>query len=53
MSARFRIRPVPVREQVARWRAAVRARCTCSPGPRDLAEPHDPECSLWNTGWLG
>ena len=34
-----------------RQQAAVRARCTCADGFPDHAQ-HDPDCSLWNSGWL-
>jgi hypothetical protein len=32
--------------------AAILDRCTCEAGPHDLTEPHDPDCSLQNTGYL-
>lgn len=39
---------------VARAAAVVRDRCTCT--DRDPELPplagHEPDCSLWNTGWL-
>ena len=39
-------------EALARTNAAVRARCTCQPGPRSTMEQHDPDCSLLKTGYL-
>ena len=51
---RFTYKPVSYSTYaaMARTQAAIIERCTCLPGPRTLAEVHESECSLQNTGYL-
>jgi hypothetical protein len=48
------LRSEPISDHMARVIAAVRERCTCRDRDQTLPlmQGHEPDCSLWNTGWL-